>query len=66
MDESLARLPGTCVIGSEPHCQWIQDMLEVHNDVEFIKQDGSLDLTPNVERLGERMKAEGLNKLKKK
>lgn len=52
MEESLAHLPGTCVMGCEPHCQWVKDMLEVYNGVEFIKADGSLDMTTNVQRMG--------------
>lgn len=63
MEEAKAHLPGTCVMGCEPHCQWAKDMLEVYDGAEFIKPDGSLDLTTNVERMGERMKAEGLNAL---
>ena len=63
MEESLAHMPGTCVMGCEPHCQWVKDMLEVYNGVEFVKPDGSLDLTTNVQRMGERMKIEGLNEL---
>ena len=52
LEESLAHLPGTCVMGCEPHCQWVRDMLEVYKGVEFVKPDGSLDLTTNVERMG--------------
>lgn len=52
MEESLAHMPGTCVMGCEPHCQWIRDMLEVYKGVEFVKPDGSFDLTTNVERMG--------------
>jgi len=52
MEESLAHMPGTCVMGCEPHCLWVRDMLEVYNGVEFIKPDGSLDLTTNVQRMG--------------
>lgn len=52
MEESLAHMPGTCVMGCEPHCQWVRDMLEVYKGVEFIKPDGSLDLTTNVQRMG--------------
>ena len=63
MEESLAHMPGTCVMGCEPHCQWVRDMLQLYDGVEFILPDGSLDLTTNVQRMGERMKAEGLNEL---
>lgn len=52
LEESKAHLPGTCVMGCEPHCQWVRDMLEVYKGVEFIKPDGSLDLTTNVQRMG--------------
>lgn len=41
MEESLAHMPGTCVMGCEPHCQWVRDMLEVYKGVEFIKPDGN-------------------------
>ena len=57
-EESKAHLPGTCVMGCEPHCQWVKEMLEVYKGVEFIKPDGSLDLTTNVERMGVLMKPE--------
>ena len=52
LEESKAHLPGTCVMGCELHCQWVKDMLLVYDGVEFIKPDGSLDLTTNVERMG--------------
>ena len=52
LEESLAHLPGTCVMGCEPHCQWVRDMLEVYKGVEFVKPGGSLDLTTNVQRMG--------------
>ncbi len=64
MEESLAHMPGTCVMGCEPHCQWVKEMLALYDGIEFVKPDGSLDLTTNVQRLGERMKAEGLNELR--
>ena len=51
-EESKAHLPGTCVMGCEPHCQWVRDMLALYDGVEFIQPDGSLDLTTNVERMG--------------
>lgn len=64
LEESKAHLPGTCVMGCEPHCQWVKDMLALYDGIEFVKPDGSLDLSTNVQRLGERMKAEGLNELR--
>lgn len=59
-EESKAHLPGTCVIGCEPHCQWVQDMLALYDGIEFVKQDGSLDLTTNVQRMGEALITKGL------
>lgn len=60
MEESKAQLPGTCVMGCEPHCRWVQDMLALYDGICFIREDGSLDLTTNVQRLGAQMKAAGL------
>ena len=55
-EESKAQLYGTCVMGCEAHCRWVQDMLTLYNGPEFVKPDGTLDLTTNVQRLGERIK----------
>lgn len=55
LEESKAHLPGTCVMGCEAHCQWVKDMLSTYEGAEFIKPDGSLDLTTNVERMGKVM-----------
>ena len=52
LEESKAHLPGTCVMGCEAHCKWVKDMLALYDDIEFVKADGSLDLTTNVERMG--------------
>ena len=51
-EESKAHLPGTCVMGCEAHCQWVKDMLALYGRAEFVKVDGSLDMTTNVERMG--------------
>lgn len=61
LEESKAHLPGTCVMGCMPHCQWVKDMLALYDGIEFVKPDGSLDLTTNVQRMGARMKQAGLN-----
>ena len=60
LEESLALLPGTCVMGCEAHCLWVKDMLSTYNNARFILEDGSLDMTTNVQRLGERMVQGGL------
>lgn len=52
LEESKAHLPGTCVIGCEPHCKWVKDMLALYDEIEFVLPDGSLDMTTNVQRMG--------------
>lgn len=59
-EESLAHLPGTCVMGCEAHCEWIKDMLGAYKEASFFRPDGGLDMRTNVDRLGEVMKAGGL------
>ena len=54
-EESKAQLFGTCVMGCEPHCRWIQDMLALYDGISFLREDGSCDLTTNVQRLGARI-----------
>lgn len=60
LEESLALLPSTCVMGCEAHCQWGKDMLNTYDNARFVREDGSLDMTTNVQRLGERMVQGGL------
>ena len=60
LEESLAQLPGTCVMGCEAHCQWVKDMLATYNEVHFLRKDGTMDITTNVQRLGMRMLQGGL------
>ena len=55
LEESKAHLPGTCVMGCEAHCKWVRDMLALYDNIEFVKPDGSLDLTTNVQRMGASM-----------
>ena len=61
MEESNAHLPGTCVLGCEPHCRWVKDMISLYDNLSFIREDGTFDLTTNVQRMGGRMLKEGLN-----
>lgn len=60
LEESLALMPGTCVMGCEAHCEWVKDMLATYENATFLKEDGSLDLTTNVQRLGAKMVEGGL------
>lgn len=55
LEESLALLPGTCVMGCEAHCQWVKDMLSIYENVCFVREDSTLDLTTNVQRMGAKM-----------
>ncbi len=59
LEESLAHLPGTCVMGCEPHCRWVKDMLALYDDIHFVLPDGSLDQMTNVQRMGEQLKLHG-------
>ena len=47
------------VLASEPHGAWVQDMLAMYEDREFIKSDGSLDLTPNTSYFSDRLESQG-------
>ena len=47
------------VIASEPHGAWVKDMLSTYKCREFIKPDGSLDLTPNTSYFTDRLEAQG-------
>ena len=60
LEESLALLPGTCVMACEAHSQWIKDMLETYDGAHFVGEEGVLDMTTNVQRLGQRMRQGGL------
>lgn len=60
LEESLALLPGTCVMACEAHCQWVKDMLATYDGAHFVREDGKMDMTTNVQRLGKRMVQGGL------
>lgn len=47
------------VIASEPHGAWVTDMLGTYEDRVFIKEDGSLDLTPNTTYFTDRLESQG-------
>ena len=54
----LPVMMGVCA--SEPHGQWVKEMLSVYDDLHFIQPDGTPDLTTNVQRLTAVMAANGL------
>lgn len=47
------------VIASEPHGVWVTDMLHTYAARTFIKEDGSLDLTPNTTYFSDRLESQG-------
>lgn len=47
------------VIASEPHGAWVRDMLGTYENRTFIKEDGSLDMTPNTAYFTDRLEAQG-------
>lgn len=47
------------VIASEPHEAWITDMLHTYDTRVFIREDGSLDMTPNTSYFTDRLEAQG-------
>ena len=47
------------VIASEPHGAWVTDMLRTYDSRSFIKEDGSLDLTPNTTFFSNRLEFQG-------
>ena len=51
---------GTCVIGSIPNGDWINEQISYYSDRFFRMQDGTLDLTTNVSFLTEKMIEKGL------
>ena len=65
LEESLAVLPGTCVMACEAHSQWVKDMLATYEGAHFLRADGILDMMTNVQRLGKRMLQGGLQQERK-
>ena len=59
LEESLAHLPGTCVMGCEAQCKWVKDMLALYDDICFVRKDGTFDMTTNVQRMGEKLVEQG-------
>lgn len=50
---------GTCVMASEPHGQWVTEILTAYNGRHFIQEDGKLDLTTNVRFINANMAVNG-------
>lgn len=52
-------LVATCILGSEPHTEWLEEQLGYYNDRHFILPDGSQDHTTNVLYMTTRMRENG-------
>lgn len=58
--EGSKHLPlGTCVLASEAHGEWVREMLGYYDNRHFVKEDGSFDLTTNVQFLSAKMRDNG-------
>lgn len=58
--EGSKHLPlGTCVLASEAHGEWVREMLGYYDNRHFVKEDGSFDLTTNVQFLSAQMRDNG-------
>lgn len=55
-EEQKGKLLGTAVIGAEPCCPWICRFIELYDTLFFVKKNGTLDITPNTERLTQFLK----------
>ena len=51
---------GTCVMASEAHGEWVTEMLHQYTGLHFLHNNGTPDLTTNVQRLTAAMAANGL------
>ena len=52
---------GTCVMASEPHGEWVTEMLDAYRDRHFINADGSFDKRTNVQFITAIMAANGFS-----
>lgn len=46
---------GTCVMGTEAHGVWVNEMFDNYKDRHFLKEDGSFDMTTNVQFMSAKM-----------
>lgn len=52
-------LVATCILGSEPHTQWLEEQLSYYTNRHFILPNGSHDLTTNVLFMTTKMRENG-------
>ncbi len=46
-------------MGCEAQCKWVKDMLTLYDDIRFIREDGTFDMTTNVQRMGMKLEEKG-------
>lgn len=60
--EGSKHLPvGTCVLATEPHGDWVVEMLDAYHDRRFYKTDGSFDFMTNVQFISAKMSENGFH-----
>lgn len=50
---------GTCVLASEAHGIWVSEQLDYYRDRHFLKEDGTMDNTTNVQFITAKMREQG-------
>lgn len=50
---------GTCVMATEAHGEWISELLLAYQNRHFLKEDGSFDMTTNVQFVSAKMSEHG-------
>ena len=50
---------GTCIIGSEPHGEWVRKQLADYDERRFLLPNGAMDMTTNVSYITAKMVKEG-------
>lgn len=59
--EGSKHLPvGTCIMGSEPHGEWISEYLSSYDGRHFVQEDKNFDMTTNVEALSTLLATKGI------
>lgn len=51
--------PVTGLMASVAHGEWVKEQLDAYRDIHFIKEDGTMDLTPNTVRISNIMREGG-------
>lgn len=54
-EASMANAPVTGLMASAPHGVWVKEQLAYYDGLHFVKEDGTLDLTPNTKPIADIM-----------